>query len=159
MTLLAEKDQGHLHVSFDPEGAPHDGSGTNPISSVERLALSSFLSGEGTEVLWQQLDDWAGLLAAPATRRQSRVRHVARRIAALEARIIVSELRRDRMLSAGDFSRAMLLDRMLLTDSRRLEGLLREHRASCDDGARSVTVSAVAVGDRPQVNVIAVAGE
>jgi len=44
---------------------------------------------------------------------------------------------------------------LLQTESRRLEGLLREHREGGRRGARTVHISAVAIGNRPEVHVVA----
>jgi hypothetical protein len=143
-------------LDFAPEVDPVAHPDENPLTDLEQLALTPglFPTEESARALWARLDAWAGQLGDPERRGEARVRHIARMIVSLRAKLLVHERRRDEMLLLGDTHRALVLDRFIQTDGRRLEALLREHREACRGGARVVQISAVAVGDRPQVSVI-----
>ena len=143
-------------VGVAPELNPAAHPDQNPISDLEQLALAPglFATQESARSLWTRLDAWASQLGDPEKRDEARVRHIARMIALLRAKLLLHERRREEMLHAGDTHFALVLDRIIQTDARRLEGLLREHREACRGGARVVQIAAVAVGDRPQVSVI-----
>ena len=128
----------------------------NPVCDLEQhtLAPGLFATKDAANALWDRLDAWASQLGDPEKRNEARVRHLARMIAVLRAKLLLHERRREEMLHAGDTHLALVLDRIIQTDGRRLEGLLREHRESCRGGARVVQIAAVAVGDRPQVSVV-----
>lgn len=129
----------------------------NRLSEVEKLSLAPGVCADpkAASCLWKQLDAWAGQLADPERRDEARVRHVAKMIAAMRMKILLHERRREQALLGGDSPLALVIDRLLLTDSRRLEGLLREHREGGRRGARTVHISAVAIGNRPEVHVVA----
>lgn len=156
MTNHSENDHPLLQLGFTPELDPVENPDENPVCDLEQhtLAPGLFATKDAANALWDRLDAWAGQLGAPEKRDEARVRHLARMIAVLRAKLLLNERRREEMLHAGDTHFALVLDRVIQTDGRRLEGLLREHRESCRGGARVVQIAAVAVGDRPQVSVI-----
>jgi hypothetical protein len=143
-------------IGFAPEVDPVEHPDQNPISDLEQLALTPglFVTEESARALWARLDAWASQLGDPERRAEARVRHIARMIASLRAKLLLHERRRDEMLQLVDTHRALVLDPFIQTDGRRLEALLREHREACRGGARVVQIAAVAVGDRPQVSVV-----
>ncbi len=152
------QDNGHGHeVVFYREVDPLVHPTENPLSEMERIPLESGVKADpgATTLMWMRLDAWAGQLGDPERRDEVRQRHVARMIASLRMKILLHERRRDKALLGDDPQLALVVDRMLLTDSRRLEGLLREHREGERRGARTVHISAVAVGNRPEVHVVA----
>lgn len=139
---------------------PHDRPAENGLSGVELLPLTTGVSAdlEGAALFWQQVNAWAGELADPEHRDEGRVRHLARMIAALRMKLLTNERRREKALLGDNSQLALVIDRMLQTDSRRLEGLLREHREGSRRGARTVHIAAVAIGQRPEVHVVATHG-
>jgi hypothetical protein len=145
-----------LKLGFAPELDPIEHPDQNPVCDLEQQALAPglFATKAAADALWTRLDAWASQLGDPETRDEARVRHLARMIAVLRAKLLLQERRREELLHAGDTHFALVLDRIIQTDGRRLEGLLREHRESCRGGARIVQIAAVAVGDRPQVSVV-----
>jgi hypothetical protein len=145
-----------LKLGFAPELDPIEHPGQNPVCDLEQhtLAPGLFATKDAANALWDRLDAWAGQLGDPEKRNEARVRHLARMIAVLRAKLLLHERRREEMLHAGDAHFALVLDRIIQTDGRRLEGLLREHRDSCSGGARVVQIAALAIGDRPQVSVV-----
>jgi hypothetical protein len=151
-----EKSQTKLLLGFIPEVDPVEHPEQNPVCDLEQhtLAPGLFATNDAANALWNRLDAWASQLGDPEKRNETRVRHLARMIAVLRAKLLLNERRREEMLHAGDTHFALVLDRVIQTDSRRLEGLLREHRESCRGGARVVQIAAVAVGERPQVSVV-----
>ncbi|TAK25708.1 MAG: hypothetical protein EPO40_21920 [Myxococcaceae bacterium] len=152
------QENSHVHqIAFVPDLDPLLHPTENPLSETERISLEPGVKSDPqtADLLWKQLDAWAGQLADPERRDEARQRHVARMIASLRMKILLHERRRDQALLGGDSHLALVVDRMLLTDSRRLEGILREHREGDRRGARTVHISAVAIGNRPEVHVVA----
>ena len=156
MTNPQENRHTQLKLGFASELDPIEHPHQNPVCDLEQhtLAPGLFATKDAADALWNRLDAWAGQLGDPEKRNEARVRHLARMIAVLRAKLLLHERRREEMLHAGDIHLALVLDRIIQTDGRRLEGLLREHRDSCHGGARVVQIAAVAVGDRPQVSVV-----
>jgi hypothetical protein len=144
-----------LYLDSEPEPDPALHPGQNVMTDLEQSMLTPALRGSeaAMRVLCERINGWAAQLAHPETRGEARVRHLARMIAALRAKLLIHERRRDEAEIAGDSHRALLLDRFLQTDSRRLEALLREHREACRGGVRVVQIAAVAIGDQAHVSV------
>lgn len=156
MTNPQENRHTELRLGFAPELDPIEYPDQNRTCDLEQhtLAPGLFATKAAADALWDRLDAWASQLGDPEKRDEARVRHIARMIALLRAKLLLHERRREEMLHAGDTHLALVLDRIIQTDARRMEGLLREHREACRGGARVVQIAAVAVGDRPQVSVV-----
>ena len=105
-----------------------------------------------------QVEHWASELLDPATRDDQRMRLLTRMIAAQRAKLALRETQREQLLLAGEFMAALVIDRIVQGDARRLAALIREHRHECVGETRTVRVSVVAAGDHPQVNVLAGVG-
>lgn len=154
MTNLAEKK--HYHLGTTQERAAAAPSMANPLSSLETIPLTAGVSDKGgLASLIAQTEHWAGELLDPATRDSERMRLLARMIAALRAKLALRETQREQELLAGEFMAALVVDKLVQSDARRLSALLREHRHECQGEPRTVKVSVVAAGDHPQVNVLA----
>lgn len=140
-----------------PEPDPREAPGVNPLTSLEVTLLNTGITGEADakQTLRKQVEDWAGRLSHVDTRNEGRVRYLARMISVLRAKMLVHETLREEALTHGTFDQALLLEHLLESETRRLLLLTREHRHECGGGTRVVKVTAIAVGDRPQVNVVA----
>jgi hypothetical protein len=131
---------------------------TNAVCDLEFASLDALVSSGAEELLRPRVDTWARELAEPFGSDNTRARHLARDIALLRMRLVLNDRRREVLFSAGDPVRSMLLERILQTDGRRLEGLMRCLREEQRGGARTVQIGSVTFNDRAQVNVLATQG-
>ena len=154
MTTLAEK--GHYRLGFTPEREPSAAPTANRLSMLETIPITVGIPDlGGVRPMLDQVEHWASELLDPATRDNQRMRLLTRMIAAQRARLALRETQREQLLLAGEFMAALVIDRIVQGDARRLAALIREHRAECQGGTCTVRVSVVAAGDHPQVNVLA----
>ncbi len=158
MTNLAEIH--HHRLAFTPEREPPAAaSDANRLSVLETTPLTVGIPDlGGVRPMLDQVEHWASELLDPATRDNQRMRLLSRMIAAQRAKLALRETQREQALLAGEFGAALVVDKIVQGDARRLAALIREHRHECLGEHRAVTVSVVAAGDRPQVNVLASAG-
>lgn len=131
---------------------------TNVVCDLEFASLSVLISSGAEELLRPGVDAWASELAEPFGPDNPRARHLARDIALLRMRLVLNDRRREDLFTSGDPVRAMLMERVLQTDGRRLEGLMRCLREEQRGSARSVQIGSVTFNDRAQVNVLAAQG-
>jgi hypothetical protein len=131
---------------------------TNAVCDLEFASLCAPIAPGSEGLMRPRIDAWARELAEPFGPDNARARHIARDIALLRMRIVLNERRRDEVLGAGEVVLAMAVDRILATDGRRLEGLLRALRDEQRGGARTVQIGSVTLNDRAQVNVLAAQG-
>ncbi len=154
MTTLAENN--HYAVGFTPERELAAAPSSNRLSVLETIPLTVGLPDKGgVRPMLDQVEHWASELLEPATRDNQRMRLLARMIAAQRARLALRETQREQVLLAGEFMAALVLDKIVQGDARRLAALIREHRHECLGETRTVRVSVVAAKDRPQVNILA----
>lgn len=152
MTNLAEK--GQYRVGFTPE--PPGASPTPRLTTLEIMPLTAGVSDlGGVRAMVEQVEHWAAELLDPGRGDHERRRVLARMIAAVRAKLALRETQREQALSGGEFMAALVVDKLVQADARRLCALLRELRAECRGETRPVRVSVVAAGDRPQVNILA----
>ncbi len=130
---------------------------SNPLATIERIALLTGVTGDASaaDCFVEQVGHWAGQLADPEARDDGRVRHLARMVAALRAKLALHETMRDDALARRDFEAVAVLDLVVVSETRRLLALLREHRHECRETPRAVNVNIVAAGARSTVNILA----
>lgn len=118
------------------------------FSVVDRLPLEGLIDHDNSKAIIA----WAGEIATALVgtdRDGARLRLIARSIASERARLTILEAMLDDQLVAKNFAVVRELNPLISSTTRRLCSLLREHQASCANGARATIV----VGHADQVHV------
>ena len=129
--------------------APVQDASVAPVtfSDLEQRSLH-LLSDDVTEIIADTLET-ASALSAPGTRDTARRSLIAKAIASERARNLCLARQLDELLLCRDLAAVVVVDRLLNSSSRRLCGLLAEHRASSSSGTRT----AIVVGHAKSIRV------
>lgn len=151
------KTDGESHVFVAAQGAlasclPAGPPSAPPMSVTwaDQLAMESLVDGNAEEI--QRLrtmhtETMRGLYTEPTA---ARLRLLSRTISLLRAKVMILEGLSDRLLAASDFAAVAALQKTLDATTRRMTGLLAEHRLCTQGEQRSVSVAVVG---QAQVNV------
>jgi len=109
------------------------------FAAVDRLPLTGLVDHDNVK----SVIAWAGEIATALIgpdRDGARLRLIARSIASERARLAILEAMLDEQVVAKEFGAARELNMLISSTTRRLCALLREHQASCVNGARAAIV-------------------
>ncbi len=125
------------------------------LSPLDLLALDQFVRAtpDAATALHGQVVAWANALYDRDDRDNARMRMLARAIATTRAKCLLLESKRDECLTRRDAEGVLLLQKVLLGETRQLALLMAEHRLACATERRAAVN--VAIGHVGAVNIAA----